>query len=91
MKSRGAWFCTAAQAVAWFRKRRAAKFAFDTSGTSTVRTTGNAEYTQNLPALRLRIYKKGSPNGDCGQHSLNYADAIVDEGREATVLSSTKP
>jgi hypothetical protein len=89
MKSRGAWFCTAAQAVAWFRKRRAAKFEFDTSGTPTVRTTVNAEYTQDLPALRLRIYKKGSPNGDCGQHSLNYADAIVDEGREATAFSST--
>jgi hypothetical protein len=90
MKSRGAWFCTAAQAVAWFRKRRAAKFEFDTSGTPTVRTAVNAQHSENLPALRLRTYKQGSPNADGGQHSLHYADAIVDERREATVFCSTR-
>jgi len=51
MQKRNAWFATAAQAVAWFRKRRAAQFEMTPAGT--VKVTLPADSDEKLPALRI--------------------------------------
>ena len=58
LKSRGAWFPTAAQAVGWFRKRRSAVFeAVNCNGEGLqVKTLLSPENT-NSPGLRLRVHK----------------------------------
>jgi hypothetical protein len=55
LKSRGAWFATAGQAVAWFRKRRSAAFAEDRAESGCVRV--NFEDSDGLPGLQLRVHK----------------------------------
>jgi hypothetical protein len=56
LRSRGAWFATAADAVKWFRFRRAAVFETDgnESETPLVKTTG--PQAAGLPGLQLRAY-----------------------------------
>ena len=49
LKNRGAWFATASQTVAWFRKRRAA--VLEGAG---LQASGNGELDDLLPALQLR-------------------------------------
>lgn len=53
-KTHGAWFATAAQAVAWFQKRRAVTFDATAAGQIKIKAVGGAG---NLPALRLRIFQ----------------------------------
>ena len=56
MKRRQAWFPTAAQAVAWFRKRRAASIeTVRLPGERLTRESGSAEY-DSLPGLTLRTH-----------------------------------
>jgi len=58
LKRRGAWFATAAQAVAWFRKRRSAAFEHlaEESGAWRVKTeTGLGE---DLPDLQVRVHNR---------------------------------
>ena len=60
LKSRGAWFSTASQAVAWFRKRRSA--VFETIGweSDRLRVKVAVDGKEELPPLRLHIHKPGS-------------------------------
>jgi hypothetical protein len=67
LKSRGAWFATAGQAVAWFRKRRAAAFEAESSEPGAVRAKVAGDYDDNLPGLRLRICQAGA-SGDDGAY-----------------------
>lgn len=53
LRSQGAWFATAAQTVAWFRKRRAA--AFDTND--------GWDAGDGLPGLQLRFRHEAEPSG----------------------------
>jgi hypothetical protein len=57
LKSRGAWFPTAAQAVAWFRKRRAATVEIDQVEGGNIRVRTHSSPSDTLPGLRVRIYK----------------------------------
>lgn len=55
---RGAWFATAAQTVAWFRKRRSASIdhvSWNSDGT--VRIRASAGGSDSLPGLRIRIHR----------------------------------
>ncbi|MGH9686769.1 MAG: hypothetical protein ACRD5K_06725 [Candidatus Acidiferrales bacterium] len=68
LKSRGAWFATAGQAVSWFRKRRAAIFAAEDADPRTVRASVLHADKSRLPRLRLRVHgrsdgvqRKGMP------------------------------
>lgn len=64
LKSRGAWMPTAAEAVAWFRQRRAAVMEVQEDSDSRVRVTTSApEGFEHLPGLRLRSYQPGEPPG----------------------------
>jgi hypothetical protein len=57
LKNNGAWFATAAQAVAWFRKRRSAEF--EPAGESgNVRVKTAAGVGEGLPGLQLRMHNR---------------------------------
>ena len=57
LKSRGAWLPNAARAVAWFRKRRAARLEWSWSGPDTIRIRGQQDLVDALPGLKIRIFK----------------------------------
>jgi peptidoglycan/xylan/chitin deacetylase (PgdA/CDA1 family) len=87
LKSRGAWFSTAGQAVSWFRKRRAATFETDSIEAGTVRAKVAIDHGDNLPGLRLRIHKARKFD-TIGKHgSEGYVDMGVCEGLETRVPS----
>ncbi len=54
LKKEGAWFPTASQAVAWFKKRRAATFE-KINGAVKIKLPVHGD--ENLPGLRLRTFK----------------------------------
>jgi hypothetical protein len=60
LKDRGAWFATASEATAWFRKRRLARFDMDSSAPGGVRTIVGGNQGDGLPGLQLRIQGKAS-------------------------------
>lgn len=57
LKIRGAWFPTASQAVAWFRKRRSASFGQVEWGEDSVNLAASAKPGPGLPGLRLRVHQ----------------------------------
>ncbi len=59
LRARGAWFATAGQAVAWFRKRRSAAFgpAPAVQESSAHNGTGSSS-DDRLPGLQLRTHKR---------------------------------
>jgi peptidoglycan/xylan/chitin deacetylase (PgdA/CDA1 family) len=67
LKAEGAWFPTASQAVAWFKKRRAATFE---KIDGAVKIKLPARGGENLPELRLRIFKSAETAG-------KFTDAIL--------------
>ncbi|HLW53541.1 MAG TPA: hypothetical protein VKW06_11925 [Candidatus Angelobacter sp.] len=56
LRSNGAWFATAAQAVAWFRKRRSAKFEDSSSKSGLPLPAAATAADEKLPALQLRVH-----------------------------------
>jgi len=82
LKLHGAWFATAGQSVAWFRKRRSAVFEMDPveKGRLLVRVaSGNGD---GLPGLRLRTHQ-AVDLGSIGRVSdSNYMDEVVPEAAE---------
>jgi peptidoglycan/xylan/chitin deacetylase (PgdA/CDA1 family) len=85
MKSRGAWFSTAGQAVSWFRKRRSALFVTDPFEPRAVRVKVAYEEGNNLPGLRLRVHQEGQPSS-FGTHRAKYfVDMTVEDGIETSV------
>jgi hypothetical protein len=57
LRTRQAWFPTATQAVAWFRKRRAAVVDCVRVEGGTIRIRGRSDTTDTLPDLKIRIHK----------------------------------
>jgi hypothetical protein len=57
LKAADAWFPTASQAVAWFRKRRSAVFQSVVWDSTAVRARVSLSEGKSLPGLRLRVYK----------------------------------
>jgi hypothetical protein len=66
LESKGAWFATAAETVAWFRKRRSARF--ENAGCEPdvphVKIAGDAG--DNLPALHLQVHEARQPTQASG-------------------------
>jgi peptidoglycan/xylan/chitin deacetylase (PgdA/CDA1 family) len=90
LKSRGAWFSTAGQAVSWFRKRRSAAFEIDPSELGEVRAKVALSHVDNVPGLRLRIHK-ARQLGPIGTHrSEDYVDMAVEESIESSVPSEVR-
>jgi hypothetical protein len=57
LKSRGAWFATAGEAVSWFRKRRSVVFERDSAQTDGMTAKFAVTQKDDLPGLQLRINK----------------------------------
>ena len=57
LKSSGAWFSTASEAVSWFQKRRSVVFETGSIESDAVQARVSARIGDDLPSLRLRIYK----------------------------------
>jgi peptidoglycan/xylan/chitin deacetylase (PgdA/CDA1 family) len=79
LKSRGAWFATAGQATAWFRKRRSATFETDSIGQGPARARVSGDHGANLPGLILRIHREHTLSKVGGKCSNGYAEVPVDE------------
>jgi hypothetical protein len=85
LKSRGAWFATAYEAVSWFRKRRSVEFEEDPICPNSMRARIPSSYGDGQPGLRMRIYKEQNPGeiGSC--RSEAYVDIVVPEGTESQI------
>lgn len=69
LKNRGAWFATAGQAVAWFRKRRDAQFVEDDAAPGGVRALVAGDRADDVPGFECR-------NG-CGTTSAAVAATLA--------------
>ena len=90
LKNRGAWFATAGQAVAWFRKRRSAAFEPNSVESGAVRNMVTVKRVNDLPGLRLRIHnarKAGGINSRCPDE---FDDVPVDEIVDVNVPSEAR-
>jgi hypothetical protein len=63
LKRRKAWFPTAAQATAWFRQRRSARFDSVSRTDELVHITASVDCGENLPGLTVRVHTPRSMNG----------------------------
>ncbi len=90
LKGRGAWFATAGQAVAWFRKRRSAAFESDSIGSGAVRARVAVEGADNLPGLRLRTHEAQKPGGNGNRRSEEFVEAPIDENVDIRLPSEAR-
>jgi hypothetical protein len=75
LRSEDAWFGTAAQVVAWFRKRRAARFERDPKSNGG-RTWIRYEGEPIVPALNVRIHRPLREHRDGGSDSGTLARVV---------------
>jgi hypothetical protein len=75
LEAAGAWFCTAGQAAAWFRRRR--EVTFDISNSEIAMTSADSE--QNPPGFRIRSHElaSGSETGASNQSSANSSSPQI--------------
>jgi hypothetical protein len=90
LKQRGAWFPTASQAVAWFRKRRSTEFTCvaDTGGKLNVKVSANL--APSSPGLRLRVHRPrpGSLEDRAVCPIVAYEDLPFQDCLETSVMLS---
>ena len=88
LRSRGAWFATAGEAVAWFRKRRAVVFETDGAGSEKECAKITSGPDDGLPGLRLRIHREQKSSGEnSAKGSEDYFDLRFDESFDPRILS----
>jgi hypothetical protein len=78
LRSGRAWFATASEAVSWFQKRRSVVFETDPIESDAVHARVSAHIGDDLPGLRLRIYKPREPRIDT-YGSEGYVDMAFNE------------
>ena len=80
LTTRGVWFSTSAQAVAWFRKRRSAVFEEAAWGSDRLSVTVAADRGEDLPRLRLRFHKARTLSKPAGHADMlqSYTDTGFD-------------
>ncbi len=76
LRKRGAWFTTASQATAWFRKRRLATFENRSDSSRPVGVKVKLATHEILPRLRLRVHH---PTDSGARTSNDHADFDVEE------------
>lgn len=87
LKSKEAWFPTAAQAVSWFRKRRSAVITSVISEGETVRVKVVLDAgDDNLPGLRIRVHHPGRPFGQTGSEST-FTEVTFDRSDEMKIAA----
>jgi hypothetical protein len=76
LRARKPWFATAAQSVAWFRKRRETSFACVSDNATDIQVQPSTERRDNnLPSLTVRVYNNGASRGS----SVNSGSALTFE------------
>jgi len=88
LKHRNAWFATAGQATAWFRKRRSAQFKSEGIEPGSVNAKVGVDQRDNLPGLRLRIHNSRKLGSINAQDSDSYVDTVVGEKIETSIPSA---
>jgi hypothetical protein len=88
LKHRNAWFATAGQATAWFRKRRSAQFESEGIEPGAVNAKVGVDQRDNLPALRLRIHKARKLGSMNAQSNDSYVDTVVGGNIETNIPSA---
>lgn len=86
LKSRGAWFSTAGQAVRWFQKRRSVMFETDSTEPGAVRAKILSGHCDNLPGLRLRVHKAEGTVAAGAHTSERYDDLSIDESANRVLV-----
>ena len=81
-KSAGAWFCTAAEAAQWFRRRR--EVTFGTSGSEAALASTGSD--AGLPGIRIRSYQTGlysqsKTAKDCAI-APSFSEVLLDDAKE---------
>jgi len=79
LKRRDAWFATAEDSVAWFRKRRSIKFESAGTGQDEVRVQAVDTHNGRLPGLRLRVHNAGEPQKTDASHSSRSVDILFED------------
>jgi hypothetical protein len=89
LRARTPWFATAAQAVSWFRKRRATSFTSITQDSGSVRVrTAIDPTTTDLPPLTLRVYNSGSSRHNIrGERNAVFEDFTIDGSDEVLIAA----
>lgn len=90
LRSQGAWFATASQATAWFRKRRLATFENRPSNSNSISVKVGLDNGALLPGLRLRIYKPEAPRENGRDFTWAYNEMAVEEEVDSSVSPSIK-
>jgi len=90
LRNRGAWFPTAAEAVAWFRRRRAAAFASLIEEPGIVRTRVSVDADGRLPGLGLRVHKAREAQEGIGL-GANLSNGYVDVNANGASAASCVP
>jgi hypothetical protein len=88
LRNRGAWSPTAAQAVAWFRKRRSAMVQCSRAEAGVLKIRGRLERPDTLPGLRIRVHKPRPRAGDeplAGGAPAGFIDADLTDTTELSV------
>jgi hypothetical protein len=81
-KSAGAWFCTAAEAAQWFRRRR--EVTFGTSGRE--RALASTQSQTGFPGIRIRSYQIDRRSQlktvrDCAIDP-SFSEVLLDDAKE---------
>ena len=85
LRSQGAWFATASQATAWFRKRRSATFESMRSNSDALGAKVGLNNGAQLPGLRLRMYKPESSRENTRDFGWDYTETAVEEEIERDI------
>jgi len=89
MKNRGAWFATASEAVAWFRKRRSAKFEIDEATGQIVKISTAAGDRRDIPGLQVRCHSQNSrPEAQQLARKSGKSISIVEEHTDPASLQT---
>lgn len=89
LKNEGAWFATAGEAVAWFRKRRSAVFEeAESSGAVRIRMADGQ--LAALPPLQLRALRSGPGNALDGDSIPDSIDQPLSQAEEVASLAPAR-
>src|SRR5438552_337655 len=82
LKSAGAWFCTAAAAAQWFRRRR--EVTFGSGGNEAALTSTRSD--AGLPGLRIRSYHGEQRSRSCAAKDrpidVSFSEVLLDGAKE---------
>jgi hypothetical protein len=87
LKTRGAWFPTASQAVSWFGKRRSAAFGAVSWEDGVAKFSVSASPNPGTPGLRVRVHKSRAEDL-LATTSVNSSARFVDVGFDGDVTAS---